>query len=124
SDVLGRKKVLFISLFLGIISFIGAGLYEESVIGLFVTFLIAGMFVGSLFSLGISYMADLLPVTLIPAGNIFIGIIFSIGSISGPIIGGWFIDLFPNISFFYLIVSMLIAITFSLALYKGEVKTR
>src|SRR5699024_7962561 len=128
SDVLGRRNVLLISLVLGIISFIVAGLFEHSVVGLFITFFIAGMFVGSLFSLGISYMADLLPISLIPAGNIFIGIIFSIGSISGPLVGGWFVEQFPNISFFYLIVFMLIFVTILVYVKKDnksdEVKIR
>src|SRR5699024_3294836 len=58
-------------------------------------------------SLGIAYMTDLLPNTLLPAGNIMISVWFSVGSIIGPLLSGTFIDLFPNISFFYLVVAML-----------------
>lgn len=122
SDVLGRRKVLLISIALGIISFICASIYEDSLLGLFITFSVAGMFVGSLFSLGISYMADLLPVSLIPAGNIFIGIIFSVGSILGPIMGGWFIDAFSQLSFFYLIVVVLVSIMIALLLHRDRLK--
>src|SRR5699024_878411 len=65
SDVLGRRKVLLISIAIGIISFICASIYEDSLLGLFITFSVAGMFVESLFSLVISYMADIVPVFLI-----------------------------------------------------------
>src|SRR5699024_9650948 len=74
---------------------------------LFVTFTLAGIFVCSLYSLGISYMTDLLPTPLLPAGNLLVAITFSIGSISGPFIGGMFIEMFPGVSFFYIIVCIL-----------------
>ncbi|MRH44623.1 MFS transporter [Aquibacillus halophilus] len=107
SDKIGRRKVLTFAISTGILVFYIAAQLEDSVIWLFITFALAGMCLGSLFSLGISYMADLLPKALLPAGNIMCGIAFSLGSISGPFLGGLFIDLFPETSFFYIIIFML-----------------
>lgn len=103
SDKYGRKPVLSFVLLGGFLSFFVASFYEYSVIGLGVCFLIAGMLVGSTFSLGISYMTDILPKSLLPAGNILCGALFSIGSITGPFLGGLFIQWFEGISFFYVI---------------------
>ena len=107
SDRFGRKNILMFVFSVGIICFILAGMLEASVTALFILFMLSGMFIGSIFSLGIAYMTDLLPNTLLPAGNIMISVWFSIGSIIGPLLSGTFIDLFPNISFFYLVVAML-----------------
>lgn len=107
SDRWGRKRTLTFVVFLGAISFSFAAIFETSLLALFMTISLAGMFVGSLFSLGMSYMTDLLPSYLLPAGNILLGIVFSIGSISGPFFGGLFIQFLPGISFFYLIVILL-----------------
>src|SRR5699024_11609478 len=60
SDVLGRRKVLLISIVLVIISFICASIYEDSLLGLFITFFVAGLYVGSLFLLGVYYIVYLL----------------------------------------------------------------
>ncbi|NIK11601.1 MFS transporter [Alkalibacillus sp. S2W] len=104
SDRIGRPIVLKSVLIGGSITFIGATFFEQSVVGLIISFAIAGMLVGSLYSLGVSYMTDLLPNTLLPAGNILCGVMFSFGSIAGPLLGGSFIDYFPQFSFFYVIV--------------------
>ncbi|MBB6455383.1 MFS family permease [Salirhabdus euzebyi] len=121
SDKVGRRKVLLYVLGGGILTFFTASLFEDSVIWLFITFTIAGIFVGSLFSLGISYMTDLLPKNLLPAGNIFCGIAFSLGSIFGPLLGGVFIDYFPTLSFFHVITSALVII-FVAIFFKSEEK--
>ncbi|ELK48903.1 MFS transporter [Bacillus sp. SB49] len=110
SDKYGRRNVLLTVVTLGIFAFLGAAVWEESVLGLFTTFAMAGLCVGSLFSLGISYMTDLLPRDLLPAGNILCGMAFSIGSILGPFLSGSFLDLLPGMSFFYVIVALLLIV--------------
>jgi MFS family permease len=112
SDQYGRRKILMTALFLGFFSFMAASFLEHSFIGLFLSFLISGMIVGSTFSLGISYMTDLVPRDLLPTGNLLCGIFFSLGSLCGPIIGGLFIKFFEGISFFYIISTMLLALSF------------
>jgi MFS family permease len=112
SDQIGRKNILITVLFLGFLSFTAAIFFEQSFIGLFLSFLIAGMVVGSTFSLGISFMSDLVPKNLLPTGNLLCGIFFSLGSLSGPIIGGLFIQFFQQVSFFYIISTMLLVLSF------------
>jgi MFS family permease len=110
SDKIGRTRVLRSVILGGFFSFSIAIFFEHSAVALFLCFLISGMLVGSIFSLGISYMTDLLPKSLLPAGNIMCGIAFSIGSILGPLLGGVFIDMFKSASFFYVISGMLLLV--------------
>lgn len=119
SDKFGRRSVLITVLSLGSLCFLFTAVLESSVLALFILFTLAGMCVGSLFSLGISYMTDLLPGNLLPAGNLMVGIMFSIGSISGPFIGGYFIDVFERVSFFYFISFILIVITVAMLVQKN-----
>jgi MFS family permease len=114
SDRYGRKRILLTIISGGAVCFFLAALLEGSVLALFILFALSGMLVGSLFSLGIAYMTDLLPPHLLPAGNLMVGITFSIGSISGPFIGGIYVDIFPGISFFYLLSGILILVAVAL----------
>ncbi|SFL80320.1 Predicted arabinose efflux permease, MFS family [Gracilibacillus orientalis] len=115
SDKIGRKKILTVVLLLGFICFSAAGFLEQSFYGLFVCLFLVGMFVGSMFSLGITYMTDLTPKELLPTGNLLCGVFFSLGSLIGPSVGGMFIQLAPSVSFFYLI-SLLFFIIFLMTL--------
>jgi MFS family permease len=124
SDKLGRRNVLIVVTLAGFISFTAAGLLENSTTGLLICFFIAGTVVGSTFSLGISYMADLLPKQLLPAGNLMCGIFFSFGSISGPFIGGLAIQWLKGISFFYVISTMLLLIFIALVAVRHEGSTQ
>ncbi|TFB13907.1 MFS transporter [Filobacillus milosensis] len=110
SDKIGRVKVLSMVLIGGIVVFFIAAFIEESLVGLFIVFAVAGLLVGSLFSLGMSYMTDLLPKSLLPAGNILCGASFSIGSITGPVLSGLFLQYFPGVSFFYVITFFLLTV--------------
>jgi MFS family permease len=114
SDKLGRRKVLMLVLLSGTTAFFMASLLEQSIVGLTTCFILAGMMVGSTFSLGISYMADLLPRSLLPTGNLLCGIFFSIGSLVGPFLGGLFIQWFNQISFFHIISLVLFLIFLSI----------
>ncbi|MEB2627769.1 MFS transporter [Peribacillus frigoritolerans] len=120
SDRFGRRKTLLTILFLGFAIFTLAGIYSYSVLGLFICFMFGGMMVGSTFSLGISYMADLLPRNLLPAGNLLCSIFFSLGSIGGPFFGGLVIEHIQGGNFFYMISIMLFLVFISLALFKEK----
>lgn len=120
SDKLGRRTVLITITLSGFLCFTAAGLLEDSTTGLLICFFLAGTLVGSTFSLGISYMADLLPKQLLPAGNLMCGIFFSFGSISGPFIGGVAIELLEGISFFYVVSTMLLLIFIALVAVRPE----
>lgn len=110
-DRIGRQKLLAYVTGIGSVVFFISAQFEQSVIVLMATFALSGMVVGSIFSMGVTYMADIVPIQLLPAGNILCGVAFSLGSIAGPNIGGWYIDLFPNASFFYLLVMILLALS-------------
>jgi MFS family permease len=120
SDKYGRQNILIFVMTSGFVTFLSASFMEHSIVGLAVCLFIAGMLVGSTFSLGISYMTDLLPNTLLPAGNLMCGVAYSIGSILGPYIGGLFIQFSPHSSFFYIISFMLLLILIALLSFKQE----
>ncbi|MCA0173569.1 MFS transporter [Bacillus sp. RAR_GA_16] len=118
SDKFGRKNVLLISILIGWVCFSGA-IFTTSIPLLFTLFFLSGMMVGSLFSLSITYLADLLPNSLLPTGNILAGIFFGIGSILGPYLGGVFIDWFARGSIFYAISGMLLSLFIATAFHKN-----
>lgn len=120
SDRLERKRVIAGALLIGSVSFLGAYLFHHSIAGLAACFFIAGMFVGSLFSLGITYMADLLPKQLLPAGNLLCGMLYSIGSMIGPFINGFAIEYGTNNFFFT--ISAILFLSFFLLLWNRKKK--
>jgi MFS family permease len=112
SDRIGRRKVVLFALFGGAFSFSFAALLEHNLWTLVFAFLLAGLFVGSTFSLGISYMTDLTPKALLPTGNLLCGIFFSIGSLTGPFMGGVFLQFFEGFSFLWLVSLFLLSLSF------------
>lgn len=106
-DKIGRSKVIIGGLSLGTILFFICSLLEHSAMAVTVFFALAGMSVGSLFSMGITYMADLTPKELLPTGNLLCGIFFSLGSLSGPVFGGLYLQVAEGISFLLLIAAVL-----------------
>lgn len=89
SDRIGRKPVLITCGIIGSLAFFGIPLAGNNVALLFVLFAIAGGVVGSFYSLGLAYAADILPRAILPAANVIASIHFSIGSIMGPTLGGF-----------------------------------
>ena len=79
-------------------------------------------FFGSIFSLGISYMSDLTPKHLLPTGNLLCGIFFSLGSLTGPFLGGLFLEFDVGFSFL-LLISLFLAVLF-LVSFIGKMKQR
>jgi len=123
SDRFGRQNILISILLLGAIFFICAGVFEQSITLLTIFIFIAGMLVGSTFSLGISYMTDLVPKNLLPTGNLLCGISFSIGSLTGPYAGGLFIQYFERLSFFYIVSFVLLFIFLCIAFSSKKEKS-
>ncbi|MDP5276272.1 MFS transporter [Chengkuizengella axinellae] len=120
SDKYGRRNVLIAILSIGMISFSVASLIENSFSALSICLFIAGMVVGSTFSLGISYMTDLLPKNLLPAGNLLCGVAYSVGSLIGPYFGGVFIQYFKSISFFHIVAFVLLLLLIAVASFRQE----
>ena len=106
-DKIGRRKVILIT-FIGGAVFFGIGsIFENYEYVVAIIFFIAGMFLGSLFSLGITYMAELTPKGLLPTGNLMVSIFFSFGSLIGPTIGGLYLQYIDSFSFLLFIALML-----------------
>ncbi|WP_042478925.1 MFS transporter [Bacillus ndiopicus] len=118
-DKIGRRKVILGGLLGGAASFAICSFVEHLPWGVVIFFALAGMCVGTMFSLGITYMTDLTPKELLPTGNLLCGIFFSIGSLSGPFLGGAYLQLVNNMSFLLFVATML-TIIFIVILYFGR----
>jgi len=118
-DKIGRKKVLKIVTLIGAMGFVFAVFMAHSAIVLAIVFLISGMFVGSLYSMGMTFISDLLPPSLLPVGNILAGVAYSFGSMSGPSIGGFLIKNFSGGVFFSGIACVLL-LTFVCCFFQKE----
>lgn len=89
SDRIGRKPILITCGIIGSLVFFAIPAAGDNIVLLFVLFAIAGGVVGSFYSLGLAYAADILPRSILPAANVIASIHFSIGSIMGPTLGGF-----------------------------------
>ncbi|MCD8509472.1 MAG: MFS transporter [Bacillus sp. (in: Bacteria)] len=108
SDKVGRSRVLRWLLFFGFVLFLSMTAVEHIPWLLWTIFTISGMLLGSLFSLGIAYLADLLPASLLPTGNVMIGVLFAVGSMIGPTVGGWLIGVVDQGAIYFSISGMLL----------------
>ncbi|WP_020008026.1 MFS transporter [Salinicoccus albus] len=115
-DRMGRGKMISILLALGAGTFILMELFSTSFIMLLILFILAGIFVGSMYSLGISYMTDITPKSNLPAGNLMAGIMFSLGSIFGPAIGGAIIGATGG-AFYFTFIALIIVTALSLNIF-------
>ncbi|TDL98287.1 MFS transporter [Macrococcus brunensis] len=115
SDRMNRSHLMLLLTLIGAGIFLLGDFFIAHHYGMMAIFFIAGVFTGSLYSLGVTYMTELTPRYLLPAGNLMCGIVFSIGSIFGPIIGGTVISVTDN-QFFFIAISVLILLT-SVATY-------
>lgn len=117
SDRMGRGKVLPLFVGIGALLFFATAFVSNSFV-LIGMFFVLGIFLGSMYSLGLSYMTDLTPLELLPAGNILVGMSFSLGSILGPSATGIMIGLFGN-DVFYFVITGLLVLAF-IALFLGK----
>ncbi|MER2108475.1 MAG: MFS transporter [Solibacillus sp.] len=122
-DRIGRKKVIVGGLLGGFFFFVLGSNLEFSELLVAMTFFLAGMCAGSMYSLGITYMADLTPKELLPTGNLLCGIFFSLGSLTGPFLGGLYLQVFPSASFLLLVASLLLLIALIVLLFGKTTKT-
>lgn len=122
-DRVGRPKLINILLSLGAVAFLLMEVFNGSFIMLLLLFILAGIFVGSMYSLGISYMADTTPKANLPAGNLMAGILFSLGSITGPVIGGAIIGITGGGHYFTFFALVILTLVFLNLLFMRKRKT-
>lgn len=120
SDRIGRRNVLLLAMIGGAGAFFGGGLAGSNEWGVLAGVMIAGMLVGSTFTLGIAYMTDLTPKPFLPMGNLLCGIFFSIGSLAGPILGGIIVESGTGYLTF---ISLFVAALFAIFLF-GKTKPK
>lgn len=106
SDRYGRKIILMIAGMGGGLAFMLVPLAGTNFWLTLVLLLIAGGLVGSFFSLGLAYAADILPKVLLPAANVVASFHFTIGSIVAPNLGGQLINWVSPGSMFTILGSM------------------
>ncbi|MFC4101709.1 MFS transporter [Paenibacillus xanthanilyticus] len=103
SDRIGRKPVLMGCALAGSLAFFLVPLAGGNEYALFALFVAGGGLVGSFYSLGLAYAADILPKPILSTANVIASIHFSIGSILGPSIGGYGIRYVSDHSMFMLL---------------------
>ncbi|MBN6186738.1 MFS transporter [Aneurinibacillus sp. BA2021] len=111
SDRIGRKPVLMLSGLIGGLAFLAVPFCGSHVWSILVLLLIAGGVIGSFYSLGLAYIADLVPKAYLPAANIVASINFSVGSIVGPNLSGFGIQHVSLGSSFYFLGGMFLLFT-------------
>ncbi|MBF2345868.1 MFS transporter [Listeria seeligeri] len=122
SDRFGRGKILPFLTGLGAIVFILTAFVTVPVLYV-IFFFVLGILLGSLYSLGLSYMTDLTPLELLPAGNILVGMCFSLGSIIGPSATGMMIGIFGNQIFYFVVAGILVIGCLLLAFGEKKMKS-
>jgi MFS family permease len=103
SDRIGRKPILMSAGVLGALAFLAVPFAGDHVWLIGLLFALAGGMVGSFFTLGLAYAADILPKALLPKANVIGSINYSLGSIIGPTLGGFCILYLSPSSIFYLL---------------------
>ncbi|MGZ0084466.1 MFS transporter [Caldibacillus thermoamylovorans] len=122
SDWLGRRMTITGALLAGAGCFLAAFAADPSPVSLAICLFAAGMFSGSLFSLGIAYMTDLLPKALLPAGNLLCGMLYSLGSMIGPPLSGSAVDVAAD-AFFLAVSAVLLLPVLGLVKRRKQEKT-
>ena len=108
SDRIGRKQVMLVCAIVGGIAFFLFPLSGENVYIMMLLLAIAGAAVGSFYSLGLAYSADLLPASMVPTAGIIAGINFGVASILAPNVNGVLMQVWEPWTIFWLMGALLI----------------
>jgi MFS family permease len=117
-DKIGRKRLLMAVCALGAIGMFLIPHLMPNAWALFVAFSLIGGLIGSIFSLGLAYVTDLLPSQYLPTANMIASVHFSLGSMLGPYMGGLLIKGWGGHALFYLISASLAAFVLLALVYR------
>lgn len=120
SDKFGRKRVLTIAGIVGGCSFLLIPVAGTNFWATLLLLTVAGGLIGSFFSLGLAYAADILPRVLLPAANVVASFHFNAGSIAGPNAGGAIMETGWNGGIFVLLGGLYIVFACTGLWFKGN----
>lgn len=120
SDKFGRKRVLTIAGIVGGCCFLLIPVAGTNFWATLLLLTMAGGLVGSFFSLGLAYAADILPRLLLPAANVVASFHFNAGSIAGPNAGGAIMETGWNGGIFVLLGGLYILFACTGLWFKGS----
>lgn len=107
SDRIGRKRVMTACALTGGIAFFLFPLSGENVWLMMLLLAIAGAAVGSFYSLGLAFAADILPASMVPTAGIVAGINFGVASILAPNVNGFLMEVWEPWTIFWLMGAFL-----------------
>lgn len=120
SDRLGRKRVMTACAIIGGIAFFLFPLSGENVWFMMLLLAIAGAAVGSFYSLGLAFAADILPASMVPTAGIIAAINFGTASILAPNVNGVLMEWWEPWTIFWLMgASLLVFAAACLAARRG-----
>lgn len=109
SDRVGRKQVMFVCALIGGSAFFLFPAAGDSVWMMMLLLAVAGAAVGSFYSLGLAFAADILPAALVPTAGIVAGIHFGTASILAPNVNGLLMQVGEPGAIFWLMGALLLA---------------
>lgn len=118
SDRIGRKQVMFVCALVGGLAFFLFPFAGENVWLMMLLLALAGAAVGSFYSLGLAYSADLLPASMVPTAGIIAGVNFGVASILAPNVNGVLMELWEPWTIFWLMGSLLVVFAAACLFFK------
>ena len=108
SDRIGRRQVMLACAIVGGVAFFLFPLAGENVWLMMLLLAIAGAAVGSFYSLGLAYSADILPAAMVPTAGIIAGINFGVASILAPNVNGVLMEWWEPWTMFWVMGALLV----------------
>ncbi|WP_400162617.1 MFS transporter [Brevibacillus sp. TJ4] len=109
SDKVGRKQVMFCCALIGAAAFFFFPMAGDNVWIMMFLLAVAGAAVGSFYSLGMAFAADILPGSMIPTAGIVAAINFGVASILAPGVNGYMMQAWEPWTIFWVMGGLLLA---------------
>lgn len=109
SDRIGRRLVMGVCALVGAAAFLLFPLSGDSVWAMMLLLALAGAAVGSFYSLGLAFAADILPASMVPTAGIIAGVNFGVASILAPNLNGLMMQVWEPWTIFWLMGGQLLA---------------